>query len=204
MSGLTSGATARAVPLRVPTAPPAQESAPQRWLRLVPQRRSSASKAPFAVVLVVVLGGGLLGLLLLNTLVAQDSFRLHQLAQESRELQQREEQLAGQLEANQAPSALAARASRLGMVPGGPPVFLRLPDGRVLGKPVAGKEQPQAPKPSASAPADGTAKASPAPQAGRGRPASPQPAAAPQSPEGSTTWTAPRQTPPPTTAGERR
>jgi len=202
VSDRTSGATARAVPLRVPTDPrtaPAPESAPQRWLRLVPQRRSRAARAPFAVVLVGVLGGGLLGLLLLNTLVAQDSFRLHQLAQESRSLQQREEQLAGQLEANQAPSALAARAARLGLVPGGPPVFLRLPDGRVLGKPVAGKEVP-APAAKTERPGTPTAAAS-APARPR---TAPRPAARPQQPQGSTTWTAPRQTSPPSTAGESR
>lgn len=183
-------ATARAVPLRLPdgrTAPtPRALPAPRGLLRLVPQRRSRAAKTPFAVVLVVLLVGGLLGLLVLNTLVAQDSFALHDLAAQSRALQLREQQLAGQVQQVQAPARLAAQATRLGMVPGGPPAFLRLPDGRVLGQPTKGRAVPKpvTPKPSSAATA-----------------AQPSRTAAPT---GSTTWTAPRQTPPPTTTGARR
>ena len=77
--------TARAVPLRAPETPAATGLPSARGLlRLVPQRRSTAAKTPFAVVLVVLLVGGLLGLLLLNTLVAQGSFRLSRLGAESR------------------------------------------------------------------------------------------------------------------------
>lgn len=197
MSGLTSGSAARAVPLRKPSTAPAPQAAPQRWLRLVPQRRSSAARAPFAVVLVLVLGGGLLGLLVLNTLVAQDSFTLHRLATDSRALQQREQLLASRLEAQQAPAALASRASRLGMVPGGAPVFLRLPDGRVLGKPTKGEAVAQpASRPSAAPIAAAAATASTR--------TAPRQAAPARQPEGSTTWTAPRQTPPPTNDGTGR
>jgi hypothetical protein len=183
-------ATARAVPLRLPdsrTAPtPRALPNPRGLLRLVPQRRSQAAKTPFAVVLVVLLGGGLLGLLLLNTLVAQGSFTLHDLSTRSRALQLREQQLAGQLQAQQAPGQLAARASALGMVPGGAPAFLRLSDGRVLGQPTKGQAlvKPVAPRPTASA-------------------AAPKPATK-AVPSGSTTWTAPRQTPQPTTTGAHR
>ena len=182
----------RAVPLRLPDITPAPRSLPSTrgLLRLVPQRRSQAAKTPFVVVLVVLLVGGLLGLLLLNTMVAQDSFTLHDLAKQSRDLQLREQQLAGQLEAEQAPSQLAARATKMGMVPGGAPAFLRLPDGRVLGKPSKGKAVyvPVAPKPASSS-APSTA-----------APTSAEPA----QPSGSTTWTAPRQSPPPTSTGAHR
>lgn len=186
-----SAATARAVPLRLPQTSPGTRSLPSTrgLLRLVPQRRSQARRTPFVVVLVTLLVGGLLGLLLLNTLVAQDSFTLHDLAKQSRELQLREQQLAGQVEAAQAPSRLAAQATRMGMVPGGPPAFLRLPDGRVLGEATKGKAvvAPVAPKPSATtAPARTTTTAPPA------------------QPSGSTTWTAPRQSPPPSSTGAHR
>jgi len=181
---------ARAVPLRLPDTAPDTHALPSArgLLRLVPQRRSQAAKTPFAVVLVVLLVGGLLGLLLLNTLVAQDSFTLHDLGKQSRDLQLREQQLAGQVEAFQAPRQLAARATQLGMVPGGPPAFLHLPDGRVLGQPTPGQAvvTPVAPKPTAT-----TA-------------AKPTPTSKPAAPSGSTTWTAPRQTPPPTTTGAHR
>ncbi len=181
---------ARAIPLRVPSTGPARapKATPgtRGLLRLVPQRRSQAARTPFAAVLVVLLVGGLLGLLLLNTMVAQGSFTLHDLAKQSRELQLREQQLAGQVEAMQAPGRLAEHATRLGMVPGGPPAFLRLTDGRVLGKATQGRPLPAlvAPKP---------ASASPAPRVSR-----------PAKPSGSTTWTAPRQSPPPSSTGANR
>lgn len=187
-----SASTARAVPLRGSHAQPAgrAESAARRVLRLVPQGRSQAARTPFAVVLVVVLGGGLLGLLLLNTLVAQGSFTLHDLTKQSRALQQRQEELAGQVQALQAPEQLAVAATRLGMVPGGPPAFLRLPDGRVLGSPTAGKALPQLSpvQPVASPAPTAAAQAKPTRQA---------------APTGSTTWTAPRQSPPPSTGAHR-
>ena len=126
-----AGSPARVVPGSVPRRTAA--------LRLVPQRRSSAAKAPFAVVLVCLLAGGLLGLLLLNTLVAQQSFRLHDLAARAAVLQEQEQAMTRQTQTLQAPGVLAARALRLGMVEGGPPAFLRLSDGAVLGKPVAGR-----------------------------------------------------------------
>ena len=187
-------ATARAVPLRVPdsrTAPtPRALPTPRGLLRLVPQRRSQAAKTPFAVVLVVLLVGGLLGLLVLNTLVAQGSFTLHDLSSRSRALQLREQQLAGQVQSEQAPGQLADRATKLGMVPGGPPAFLRLSDGAVLGKPTKGQAvaKPVAPPPTTATTATTT---------------TPQPARS-AAPSGSTTWTAPRQTPPPTTTGAHR
>ncbi len=114
----------------LPAAPGALRAAS---LRLVPQRRSSAAKAPFVVAVVVLLVGGLLGLLLLNTVVAQDAFRLHDLQKQGQVLGDREQALAKQVRAMQAPGSISDRALALGMVPGGVPVFLRLPDGAVLG-----------------------------------------------------------------------
>jgi hypothetical protein len=182
MSSMTTGTAARALPLRVPTTPaPTSVPSTRGLLRLVPQRRSSAARTPFAVVLVVLLVGGLLGLLLLNTLVAQGSFELSRLSSESRALQQQEQQLAAEVQRLQAPAGLAQRADKLGMVPGGPPAFLRLSDGKVLGKATKGKRPAPAaqPKPSAS-----TATSAATPRT-------------PAAPAGSTTWTAPRQSPPP-------
>jgi hypothetical protein len=176
MSALTSGSAART--LSLPLRSPLPKAAPKRStpLRLVPQRRSSAAKAPFVLVVVTLLVGGLLGLLLLNTLVAQDSFQLHDLGKQGKALAQQEEDLSRQVQALQAPGELAARASALGMVPGNAPAFLRLSDGKVLGVASAGAA-PVVPVVPKSVP-----KAVPA---------------APAAPAGSTTWTAPRQTPPP-------
>lgn len=132
-------AQTHAIPLRPQRTAPV-EAAPRRVgaLRLVPQRRSSAARTPFVLVVVALLVSGLLGLLLLNTLVAQDSFTLHDLNKQGKALQQREQDLTKQVEALKAPAALAAQATTLGMVAGGPPAFLQLPSGRVLGQPMPG------------------------------------------------------------------
>ena len=127
-------------------------------LALVPARRPGAAagaalgRTPFVVVVVALLAAGLLGLLLLNAVLAQDAFRLHALKQDRRALSDTEQVLRREVEALRAPEALAARAGALGMVPAGPPAFLRLPDGVVLGAgdvadapAVAGAPEPGAP-----------------------------------------------------------
>lgn len=166
-----SAMTTHAVPLRSPSTTPKPEPKRSSPLRLVPQRRSNAAKTPFLVVVVTILVGGLLGLLLLNTLVAQDSFALHDLASQARELEQREQDLGKQVQAHQAPAALAARAAALGMFPGGPPAFLQLPSGKVLGQAMPGVA-PVAP----AAPASSTTWTAPRPTAPPARAAQNQPA----------------------------
>ena len=127
-------------------------------LSVVPAREPAGSRAPFVVAVVGILVAGLLGLLMLNTVVAKDSFRLHALQVEGRKLADREQVLTREVEALRAPSALAARASAMGMVQAGPPAFLQLPDGTVLGSPtpaqapVAEGEPAPAPGPAATAP----------------------------------------------------
>ncbi len=134
-----------AAPARVlPAATPAPEPAPRGSLRVVPAPRpGKASRAPFLVVVVAMLGAGLLGLLALNTMLAQDAFHLHELQASGKTLDEREQALDKEVEALQAPASLASRATSLGMVPGGPPAFLRLPDGAVLGQ--ADPLDPEAP-----------------------------------------------------------
>ncbi|MCU1600869.1 MAG: hypothetical protein JWO22_1578, partial [Frankiales bacterium] len=161
---------ARVMPLRSPLAKP--EPKRTNPLRLVPPRRSSAAKTPFVVVLVTLLVGGLLGLLLLNTLVAQQSFAIHDLAAKDKVLAQQEQDVARQVQGLQTPASLAARAAALKMVPSGPPAFLRLADGKVLGTPTAG----QAPKPPVASttwtgPKPGTTKPGTTTPAGTAKPA---------------------------------
>jgi hypothetical protein len=129
--------------------PAAQPTTPRAgYLRLVTARRSSAARAPFIIAVVVILAAGLLGLLLLNTVLAQDAFRLHTLQLQSHVLADQEQSLQREVERLQSPQSLATQATRLGMVPGGPRAFLRLSDGKVLGVAVPG----QAPVVLASAP----------------------------------------------------
>ena len=128
----------------------------ERYLRLVAARRTRAARAPFVVVVVALLLSGLLGLLVLNTVLAQDAFRLHALQVEGRALADREQVLQRQVSDLQSPHTLAARATSLGMVPGGSPTFLRLSDGKVLGRsepPVTLPRIAPAPAAAANAPA---------------------------------------------------
>ena len=139
-----SGATARvARPARPSTRPAARPSARSAaYLRLVATRRSSAARAPFIAVVVVLLAAGLLGLLLLNTVLAQDAFRLHALQLQGRILADQEQSLQRDVERLQSPQSLAARATALNMVPGGTRAFLELPSGKVLGVAVPGQAPP--------------------------------------------------------------
>jgi hypothetical protein len=137
---VTTALARTATPLRTTSPKPAAKAAPRKAtpLKLVPSARSTASRTPFVVVVVTLLVSGLLGLLLLNMVVAQGSFQLHALAKQGKALDLREQALANQVQALQAPGVLAQRATQLGMVPGGPPAFLELPSGKVLGQPTAG------------------------------------------------------------------
>lgn len=189
-----AAAVARALP-RVP-----QKAAPKgpTYLRLVAARRSSAAKTPFVVMVVLILLTGLLGLLALNTVLAQDAFALHSLQVSSRVLADREQALQRQVADLQSPQSLAARATRQGMVPGGWPAFLRLSDGKVLGAPVPGA----APLPTAvTAPAPKAVQAKPKPKVATG---GWQPVARKGAPSSSTTWTAPRRATPAPAAGAAR
>ena len=196
---MTAASIARAVPRAL------QQSPRPAYLRLVAARRSSAAKTPFVVVVVLILVTGLLGLLALNTVLAQDAFRLHSLQVSSRVLADREQALQRQVADLQSPQSLAARATRLGMVQGGPPAFLRLSDGKVLGAPEPGTAA--LPIAVAAPPATGvTATAAQRPVV-KARPKTTggwQPVGHKAAPKSSTTWTAPRRTTPAPARGAGR
>ncbi|ANB05946.1 hypothetical protein SAM40697_1986 [Streptomyces ambofaciens] len=107
-----------------------------RLARLFPPggARGQAARAPFVLLVVVLLGGGLIGLLLLNSALSEGSFQLDDLKQETKELTDEEQALQRDIDAYSAPRALQRRARELGMVPGGDPAFLA-PDGSVKGSP---------------------------------------------------------------------
>lgn len=104
-------------------------------LRLVAPVRSRASRAPFVVVVLTVLGIGLVGLILLSTVLQAQSFEVARLSARSDALAVKEQGLRRDVEQLQAPANLAQRALSLGMVPNANPVFLRPSDGEVVGKP---------------------------------------------------------------------
>lgn len=77
-----------------------------------------APRTPFVLLIVGLLGGALVSLLLLNTVLAEDSFRLDDLKQQNTQLLQREQGLKVDVKKAESPAELARRAHDLGMKPG--------------------------------------------------------------------------------------
>ncbi|MFF4711705.1 septum formation initiator family protein [Streptomyces eurythermus] len=107
-----------------------------RLARLFPAGRAQAARTPFVLLVVVLLGGGLIGLLVLNSALSEGSFELADLQKRTKTLTDEEQALQRDIDAYSAPDALQRRARELGMVPGGDPAFLG-PDGTVKGVPSA-------------------------------------------------------------------
>jgi hypothetical protein len=160
-----------------------QQTATARVAARAPQRRqgvtqplrvvAAASAKPgngwFAALCMVLLAGGLVALLMLNTAMAEGSFTLNHLQNTSGELADTQEALNQSIDAQSSPASLAARAAKLGMVPADSAAFLRLSDGKVLGVASAAKPDPgftvvTAPQGGSAVP-NGTAKAKAAPKA---------------------------------------
>ncbi|GGR93964.1 hypothetical protein GCM10010252_35860 [Streptomyces aureoverticillatus] len=107
-----------------------------RLARLLPAGPSQAARTPFVLLVVLLLGGGLITLLILNSSLNEGSFQLTRLKKETQELTDEEQELQKDVDEYAAPDALQRRARELGMVPGGDPAFLN-PDGTVRGVPGA-------------------------------------------------------------------
>lgn len=156
-----------------------------RLARLMPSGPSSAARTPFVLLVVLLLSGGLITLLLLNSSLSQGSFRLSELKKRTTELTDQEQALQRDVDGRSAPDALERRARELGMVPGGSPAFLG-PDGAVRGVPGRATAQP-----------DPTPQADPSPTAGPA--ATPGTAATPSATAPGATPSGPSPTP--TTTG---
>ncbi|CAK7285365.1 septum formation initiator family protein [Streptomyces misionensis] len=107
-----------------------------RLARLFPAGRARAARTPFVLLVVLLLGGGLIGLLVLNSALSEGSFKLADLQKRTKNLTDEEQALQRDIDAYSSPDALQRRARELGMVPGGDPAFLG-PDGTVKGVPGA-------------------------------------------------------------------
>ena len=100
--------------------------------------RAPAGTAPFVLLIMVLLTGGLVATLWLSTAAAADSYRLDEARQVARDLSEQSERLHRDVEAAQSAPALAAAARAQGMVPAGEPAVLVVaPDGssQVVGDP---------------------------------------------------------------------
>ena len=157
VAGATAITTVSAGSQRVvPLHPGVPDRAPRTPLALVPAHRTSPPLAPYVTLVLGLLAAGLLALLLLNTVLGQDAFRLYDLQSSTRTLTEDEQVLRQEVDRLQSPGRLADAARGLGMVPAPAPVFLRLSDGAVLGTPTPAPTPPPAPAPvvpAAAAPA---------------------------------------------------
>ncbi len=113
------------------------EKTSQVALKLVPDLSDGkqADRKFFAIFVSVVGGIGLMLLLLINTLLAQDAFELTNLKLEAKLVSDEREAIARQIDKISSPEALAQSATALGMKPSENPTFLSL-DKAVLEKEV--------------------------------------------------------------------
>src|SRR5262249_4750404 len=93
------------------------------------------SRTPFVFLLVGLLGGGLLCLLLINTILDTGSYQITQLQQQNVTLAQRTQTLQAQIAYEESPTVLAKQARQLGMREPGRLHFLDLRKGQIEGEP---------------------------------------------------------------------
>ncbi|SCF56834.1 Septum formation initiator, partial [Streptomyces sp. Ncost-T10-10d] len=117
-----------------------------RLARLMPSGPSNAARTPFVLLVVLLLGGGLITLLVLNSALNEGSFRLSELKKRTTELTDEQQALQRDVDSYSEPDALERRARKLGMVPGGSPAFLD-PNGRVRGVAAEASAEPTPAKP---------------------------------------------------------
>ena len=100
----------------------------------VPQGRASSRTFLFVIIGMIITG--MMLLLYVNTLAAQASFQKHALQIELSQMTAEEQTIASAVAAGESPGNLLISAQKMGMVPAETPVFLRLSDREILGKPV--------------------------------------------------------------------
>ena len=122
MSQMTS--TARAVH---------RPSTERTRLRVVTGAPMPHSGTALGIICAILLATGLIGVLLLNTALAQGSFTLHDLRTTSDQLTDAQGALSQSLDTSKSPANLAKKAADMGMGPAQSAAFLRLSDGKVIG-----------------------------------------------------------------------
>ena len=121
---------ARSLRARRPAAPIGQ---PRRGAATAGVARSS--RTPFVFLVVGLLGGGLLCLLLINTILDTGSYQITQLQQENVTLVQQTQELQARVAQEESPAVLAGKASQLGMQEPGLLRFLDLRKGKIEREP---------------------------------------------------------------------
>jgi cell division protein FtsB len=94
-----------------------------------------SSRTPFVFLVVGLLGGGLLCLLLINTILDTGSYQITQLQQDNVTLAQQTQELQAQIAQEESPTVLAGKARQLGMEEPGLLHFLDLRKGKIESQP---------------------------------------------------------------------
>jgi hypothetical protein len=131
---------------------PASERITRPELSVVPAADAPSPRMPFVVLVLALIGAGLIALLLLNTAINENAFRLHNLDTNKKALDLRQQQLEQDILELENPGPLNAAAQRQGLVPIGQPAFIELPDGKIIGVPTPARAVPSPkanPQPSA-------------------------------------------------------
>ncbi|GAA0598319.1 hypothetical protein [Actinomadura livida] len=118
----SGSAAAKAAPAR---------STPAAGARRGASRRTQAPpRAPFVLLIVGLLGGALVSLLLLNTVLAKDAFTLTRLQQSTKQLEQQRQAYEAEIARESSPEGLSNKAKALGMKEAEDPAFFHSGSGR--------------------------------------------------------------------------
>lgn len=116
-------------------APNPDSVAPRRRLRVAPPPPVTVARAPFVAMLLGIVVAGVVGILVLNTMINANQFRLNDLQSRQTVLDQKEQQLRQGLAQQESPGSLVAAARKLGLVPAGTLAYIQMPNGTVVGVP---------------------------------------------------------------------
>jgi hypothetical protein len=104
-------------------------------LRVAPPPPVRVPRAPFVGLILVLVVGGVLGILAVNTKINENAFKLEKLQQQQAKLDVDQQQLEKEIADQKAPGNLTANARKLGLVDSDELAYIRLPDGKVIGVP---------------------------------------------------------------------
>lgn len=110
-----------------------RSSAAPKKLRLVVAPKKKG-RTPFVAIVIFVVTIGMTGLIFLSTVLQAQAFQVAQLNKQATTLQAQQDAMTNQVDHLKSPAGVAAAALAMGMVPNQNPVFLRLSDGKVIGK----------------------------------------------------------------------
>ncbi|GAB3982233.1 hypothetical protein GCM10029978_085380 [Actinoallomurus acanthiterrae] len=131
-SGATATKAARTA-TGTPTRRTAGSGTAARPQRRAPQEAAPPrGRAPFVLLIVGLLGGALVSLLLLNTVLAQDAFTLSELQRDNRQLAERKQALQADIARENDPEVLHSKALGLGMKDPQGPAFIDPRTGRLI------------------------------------------------------------------------